>query len=67
VLGIVSAKHLQSVKRTAELSKHFNRPLRGLIRRCLLAPSTKVLGYFHSSRFAGLNSQETEPLFFTSA
>src|SRR5207237_10525438 len=45
-----------SVKRTAELSKNFSRPLRGLVRRMRSNRSTEVLGYCQSSRFAGLNS-----------
>ena len=54
VLGEVSKEHLQSVKRTAELSKNFSRPLRGLIRCMRSTLSTEVLGYCLSSRFAGL-------------
>jgi hypothetical protein len=49
-------KIFQSVKRTAELSKYFSRPLRGLIRWMRSNPSTEVLGYWQSSRFAGLYS-----------
>jgi hypothetical protein len=44
------------VKRTAELSKDFRRPLHGLVRSMRSNPSTEVLGYCHLSRFAGLYS-----------
>ncbi len=47
---------LQSVKRTAELSKNFSRPLCGLVRSMRPNPSTEVLGYCQSSRFTGLYS-----------
>ncbi len=44
------------MKRTAELSKNFSRPFHGLIIYVLSSPSTEVLGYCQSSRFAGLYS-----------
>jgi hypothetical protein len=54
--GRASQATLQSAQRTGEFSKNFSRPLRGLVSINASEPSTKVLGYCPSSRFAGLHS-----------